>query len=269
MNRSIYGRIWDKLHLGKLSIFAALSVADLFMTYQLVQASDGEVYYESNPVADAWLSSYGWVGLSIYKALAVLLVIMCAVYVSFHRPRLGGRLLLFACLATGAVVGYSYCLAREPRFSQEITSNDKDIVAHKGRMLENEMRRQRSYQALLGQLGQDLIEQHCTLDEAIQRLFATEKARNPEWVKSIQRNYPGCSADECLAIHLGQHTLAALQHDTQRVESVADQLEREYKAKFGRPYPIDLLSGMYERAAAPAEMRRPAHLAPLGLPAAR
>src|SRR5262249_31133837 len=110
MNGNHHKSIWKNLHLGKLSLFAILSVADLFMTWQLVQGNEGHVY-ESNPVADAWLSYFGWVGLSVYKALAMLLVAGSALYVSLHRPRVGGRILVFACSATAAVVFYSCYLA--------------------------------------------------------------------------------------------------------------------------------------------------------------
>jgi hypothetical protein len=232
MTRTRQISIWKKLHLGKLSLFAALSVADLFMTWKLVHASDGEVY-ESNPVADAWLATYGWVGLTVYKALAVLLVAMSALYVSLHRPRVGGRLLAFACLATGVVVGYSVCLALAEERSPELAA-DKSLA------LDREIAKHRSYQTMLAQLASDLIEQRSSLAEAVAHLETTEKAQNPHWREALQRNHPGRTGSECLAIHVGQHALSMIHHNGALVESVAGRLQRDFVTTFGSPYQFDL-----------------------------
>ncbi len=97
-------------HPGKLSLYAFLSLSDLFLTYQLVHGSHGEVY-ESNPVASAWLVHFGWYGLAAFKLLAMSLVAMIAITISVYRPETGGRLLGFACAAVAMVVCYSVCLA--------------------------------------------------------------------------------------------------------------------------------------------------------------
>ena len=237
MQANLLTRIWDRLHFGKLSIYAALSVADLFMTFQLVEAGDGKVY-ESNPVAHAWLDSYGFIGLSVFKAAAVLMVVASALYISLHRPRLGGRLLGFGCLATAIVVGYSVCLA----FSQDFTTHtgaDDDVVHLRSRMLDGEMTRQRSYQALLGQLSYDLVSRRCSLEQAVTQLRTSEKAHQPEWLAHLQRTHPEHSTEECLAIHLGKHALVAVQHDAQLLETVADQLQHEFKATYGSDFSFD------------------------------
>src|SRR5438128_1911722 len=98
------------LHLGKLSVYIALSFADLFLTYTLLHKTDGA--YEGNPIANAWLAAYGWGGLAAFKVLAMLLVTAVAAYVSFYRPHMAGRLLGFACCAVAFVVIYSCWLAR-------------------------------------------------------------------------------------------------------------------------------------------------------------
>jgi hypothetical protein len=87
-----------------------LSVADLGLTYALIQQGNGEVY-ESNPIAEAWLNSYGWTGLALFKLAIILVVAAVAVYVSLSRPRTGGHILTFACLAVALVVGYSVHLS--------------------------------------------------------------------------------------------------------------------------------------------------------------
>jgi len=98
-------------HPVRLTLYAVLSVADLGLTYVLIQRGNGEVY-ESNPIAEAWLSSYGWTGLALYKLVIILIVGAVSAFVSLSRPRTGGHILTFACLAVAGVVTYSIHLSR-------------------------------------------------------------------------------------------------------------------------------------------------------------
>ena len=54
-------------------LFIALSGADLFLTWRLL-SSRGSAVYESNPVAAWFLGRFGWMGLTAFKAVAVLVV---------------------------------------------------------------------------------------------------------------------------------------------------------------------------------------------------
>ena len=93
-------------HPVRLTLYTLLSLADLMLTYALIQQGNGDVY-ESNPIAEAWLNSYGWTGLALYKLAIILIVATVAAFVSLSRPRTGGHILTFACLAVALVVGYS------------------------------------------------------------------------------------------------------------------------------------------------------------------
>src|SRR5438132_14279001 len=93
------------IHSGKLVTYVTISFADLYLTYSLIQNSHGAVY-EGNPIANAWLTTYGWKGLAAFKVSAMLVVAAVAVYVSLHRPQMASRLLGFACCAVGFVVIY-------------------------------------------------------------------------------------------------------------------------------------------------------------------
>jgi hypothetical protein len=95
---------------GKLVLFALLSVLDFGFTYRLLHAGGGSVY-EANPLANAWLHRFGWPGLALYKLLAVAIVAAAVLIIALHRPRLGSRLLNFACLTVSAVVVYSLSLS--------------------------------------------------------------------------------------------------------------------------------------------------------------
>jgi hypothetical protein len=94
------------IHPFRLLLFTFLSLADLCLTYALIQDGDGQVY-ESNPIAAAWLSSYGWSGLILFKLVIIAIVGTVAAFVSVSHPRAGGRILTFACLAVAVVVAYS------------------------------------------------------------------------------------------------------------------------------------------------------------------
>jgi hypothetical protein len=97
------------LRIGQLLLYAALSLVDLALTYRLLERGGGHVY-ESNPVANAWLSAYGWMGLAAFKLACMALVISVATLLLVRRPRAADHLLLFACTAVALVVLYSCSL---------------------------------------------------------------------------------------------------------------------------------------------------------------
>jgi hypothetical protein len=234
MSTPSHPAIWKRLHLPKLALYAALSIADLLMTRELLQAGDGNVY-EGNPFAEAWQASFGLLGLSAYKAVAMLLATGCILYVSLHRPRLGGRLLVFACGATAAVVCYSCYLAHHIDPSTALTQDDAWSTRSRGQWLDQEMARQKSYEALLGQLSEDLIDRRCTLTEAVALLSESEKARDPRWLEVLHRTWPGRSDAECLAVHLGHHVVGKIGLDHSLAESVSQLLECDFSSAFGKP----------------------------------
>jgi hypothetical protein len=90
-----------------LLVFCILSLADLALTWALIEYSGGRVR-ESNPVAHAWLELFGWHGLIWFKATTMLVVAMAVLVLLRYRPRMGFLLVTFASLAVGAVVLYSY-----------------------------------------------------------------------------------------------------------------------------------------------------------------
>src|SRR5262245_38783083 len=92
-----------------LLLFIVLSFVDLYLTWFLLETSGGKIY-ESNPIAAAWLASYGYRGLVTYKIMGLLLVGIVSVYISFRKPVTGKRLLMFATAALALVTLYSYYL---------------------------------------------------------------------------------------------------------------------------------------------------------------
>src|SRR5260370_5857021 len=94
----------------RLLLFATLSLLDLALTYKVVRSGGGYVY-ESNPIANEWLTRFGWTGLAFFKILAMSIAVFSVILVSLYRPRTGSCLLNFACLAVSGVVVYSFSLS--------------------------------------------------------------------------------------------------------------------------------------------------------------
>jgi hypothetical protein len=107
----------------RMLIFAALSFADLYLTRELLVRGHGQIY-ESNPIADAWLSRYGMDGLVYFKMGALSVVGGVAVFLSTYRPRAGRWLLNFGCLVVGSVALYS-CLLMSRLAEEEIRSRER------------------------------------------------------------------------------------------------------------------------------------------------
>jgi len=97
--------------LGKLLAFMALSLADLILTWTLLQLNGGNIY-ETNPIANAWLVRYGWLGLMLFKSMTVLLFTSTCLLVFHYRPGKAAQIINLGCFLVGAVVLYSLFLLR-------------------------------------------------------------------------------------------------------------------------------------------------------------
>jgi hypothetical protein len=233
-------KTWSQIvHPCKLALFAVVSVADLLMTWQLIQATNGQVY-ETNPLANAWLCSFGWGGLAVFKGLAVFLVMLSAICVSLYRPKVGSRILVFASSVTGAVVLYSCYLCHRDVAARAIADQDTELAEQKGRLLDMQMQRQKDYQALLYRLTNDLVSCQRTLPEAVHTLANSEKGQNEVWLTKLRLAYPGRSDAECMALHIGQHALVNVNHDVPLMKHMASRLEDEFREAFGSEVRFDL-----------------------------
>ncbi|MCI0465299.1 MAG: DUF5658 family protein [Gemmataceae bacterium] len=226
----------NTLHPGKLSLFAVLSGADLFLTWRLLEHGDGWLY-ESNPVAAWWLAHFGWLGLTAFKTAGVLLVVGLVMVISRSQPRTGGWVLGFACSVPALVVLYSTALAglldRHPDFLQREVLQG---ALEKNRLLEERLQQVQEYQALLRRLSEDLRAQRCTLPEAVEQLGCSANGRNPVWLSGLRRHYPGYSDEECLAANFVVHAVAALRDNP----DAARRLGEAYVAAYGRTAPCSL-----------------------------
>lgn len=93
-----------------VALYAALSVADLFLTHKLLTAN-GDAY-ESNPVAGVWLERYGWSGLAAFKAASVLVFAGALAIVVRRRPKVATGVVTLGCAVLVSVTTYSHGLIR-------------------------------------------------------------------------------------------------------------------------------------------------------------
>lgn len=94
-----------------LALYALLSAADLALTASLLRVNVEA--YESNPVAAACLDRYGWQGLTLFKAGAVVVVVGAVGLLVRRQPVAAGAVVTFGCLVLLSVTTYSHGLLRQ------------------------------------------------------------------------------------------------------------------------------------------------------------
>jgi hypothetical protein len=218
----------------KLVFFLALNAADLLLTWRLLQGSGGRVY-ESNPVANWWLSAYGWPGLIAFKCGIVLLATTLALVISHYRPQTGDRLLTFSCSALAVIVLYScglFAFARnEPGQS---TAAELNALTEEGRLLEMAVSKSRGFRNYKNNLINDLLAGRRTLEEVVNELARCEQYRQPRLMQILHRQYPGYSDAECLAVNLIEHSVNSI-HSPAEARRAAARLEGQFRAAYDVP----------------------------------
>jgi hypothetical protein len=209
---------------SKWYLFGLLNLADLFLTVQLLRHSYGEVY-ESNPLANWWLTRYGWLGLVLFKLVVTLFTAGLLVVIACSRPRAGSRALLLACRILVPVVLYSGYLFCSLNLNTDAWSGKalREERA-KGQRLVKRLHDLREYTALREQLSKDLLAGRCTLEEAVARLALTPRGQDPFWLKCLHAEYLGSSDQECRAADLITYTLSNLTNQVDK-EQLASRLE--------------------------------------------
>jgi hypothetical protein len=229
-------------HPSKQALFVLLSLADLALTCWLLERSGGHLY-EANPVAHWWLARHGWAGLACFKAGVVLLVLGLAAVIARSRPRAAGRVLGLGCAGLTLVVLYSAALvraaARSPAEREARVAREHEKYLGKlNRQAGRELRMHEAFRDLMAELCQELIAGRCTLRQAQQRLAASEKARDPAWLRGLAAAYPGRPPQELMAACIIAH-VRALPDAPSVARRAALRLEREFGRTYGRPAPGD------------------------------
>jgi hypothetical protein len=227
------------LHPWRLLLYLLASVADFAITCHLVVRTDGAIH-ESNPLASAWLSCFGWVGLAVFKGLATLQVMLAAILISRRRPRLGGGILSGGCAVTAAVVLYGCYLAIHDGTVSVHCLEEIRRANHASRLLDWQRERERKYQTQLVELCNDVIVGRWSLAEAANQLNSSEKARNQHWMNNLRQRYPGYSDVECLALYLIRAALAGIDHNPALMERIKGKLAIEFRTAYGTEIPWQL-----------------------------
>src|SRR5436190_1129064 len=107
-----------------IAVFAVLSVADLYLTWKLIEVQQSEII-ESNPLASRILKDFGWIGLSVFKTAMVVAIGAAAVAVVRRCRRMGELLMVFGCGAQGAIVVTSVFLCTH---SQAALPTQEDYI---------------------------------------------------------------------------------------------------------------------------------------------
>jgi hypothetical protein len=196
------------LHIAKLTLFNLLSGVDLLLTWRLMRRGDGLVY-ECNPIASASLSCFGWTGLVAFKVAMVGFIGFLAILISIHRPRASGRILVFGCVVTAAVVLYS-CYLTHLVGVEFADLRDEDTGALTGAQFACRLKNRELCRERMAHLRIQLIAGRATLNQAIDELERLEDMPNPPWLRIYEQRCPGLSYREYLAQHLLYHAIADL-----------------------------------------------------------
>jgi hypothetical protein len=224
-------------HPRKLLLFLLLSLSDLGLTWLLLERGSGAVY-ESNPVADWWLSRYGWAGLAAFKVLTVLVVVGLTAVVSRTRPRSGGLILSAACSLLAVVVGYS-CYLVGGGATRDPDSAELVGIRAQAAQLDAEWDKSREYTLRLRQLSAELAAGRCSLIEATAQLGSTRRAQDPAWLQRLRTYLPARSDEETLATGLALQSLVLVRNDQAKAERLALRLDRDLTANFGASRRLD------------------------------
>jgi hypothetical protein len=237
------------LHIAKLTLFNLLSGADLLLTWRLMRRGDGLVY-ECNPIASASLSCFGWTGLVAFKVAMMGIIGFLAILISIHRPRASGRILVFGCVVTAAVVLYS-CYLTHLVGVEFANLRDEDPEALTDAQFACRLKNRALCREVMAHLRIQLIAGRATLNQAIDELERLEDMPNPPWLRIYEQRCPGLSYREYLAQHLLYHAIADLSTEPAEASRLSLQVESQYQAAFGRPFPVPLkmMSGAFQIAA--------------------
>src|SRR5262249_16284096 len=86
---------------------------------------------------------------------------------------------------------------------------DDATIAAESRRLEDRLRQAYEYREVLNRVSEELAAGRCTLTQAVAELAATDKGRDPEWLRQLRGRYPNRSDRGCLAAALLAYTFRA------------------------------------------------------------
>jgi hypothetical protein len=204
-----------------------LSLCDLALTWWLLERS-GRAVAEGNPVADWWLSRYGWFGLACFKAALVFIVVLLTGIIARQRPRAAGKVLAFACAVLTAVVIHGAVLGQtaptSAESSEDINRGLEDMNVHTRRVTAGT----KPYSEFLERMVDRLAGGESTLAEAVERLMTWDRNRDPVRQRTLMSVFGGRSMEEALA-----RQMLSFVEELGVVPSIEYRLRLELEALFG------------------------------------
>jgi hypothetical protein len=216
----------QRLSAPTILLFVALSVCDLIMTWWLLERS-GRCITEANPIAEWWLSRFGWIGLAGFKAAIISIVVLLAGAIARQRPRAAANVLVFACAVLTVVVIHSAVLAQSAptpgERSAEINRELEEINVRTRRLTAGVQDYTDFVKRLVGRVSTGEL----TLAEAIERLMKWEKNRDPAWQRVLMSVYPGRTMQQALA-----RQMLDFVRDAGAAPATRYRLQREFETLF-------------------------------------
>jgi hypothetical protein len=209
-----------------IALLLLLNAADFALTRFLCAGETG--VYEANPVAAWWLLHYGWLGLAGFKFATVLLVVGIATVLMRRRPRLGRGVLALGCAAAAiAVFVGGYLAGTAGLRDRQLAATEASDDAEAGR-LNGELARGHDYRTVILHESDMLAADQSTLADSIERLAATDKASDPNWLSLLRHSFGPLEVRQCLALNLVEMTLTRhYQHP--EFAGVSERLFRELR----------------------------------------
>jgi hypothetical protein len=224
-----HGRYW------LIGVFFALSLADLYLTWQLFE-TEGASARETNPLANWVLAEFGWDGLAYFKLGTVIFVGLVTAVVYSFRPRTGVRLLTGNCAILGAVVVYSTALLCFPGIVSAESAALEDVIAARSRAIDEALGRSKERLANKVDLAQKMLRRQISLADAVERILAVEEDGSIR-LQTLRENHPDLSERQCVAINFMEYTLVQVRHDREKVQQLKLELASLYESTFGTPVP--------------------------------
>jgi hypothetical protein len=219
-----------------LGFFLALNVADLFLTWELHVRSRAMID-EGNPVAAWVLRSAGWPGLAAYKGASVLLAGGATLALLARHPRAGRVVLVAECALLSGVVTYSSLLLNRAGVLGAGAAAVDEAILDRWQGLQQQIRQNKEFQALLQHWTRQLIARRCDLPEAVEHLLECDKRNDVLWMKLVRRTYSLESERDCFAAVLMAHATHSLKHNPALRARRAKEWAATYQAHFNLPSP--------------------------------
>jgi Domain of unknown function (DUF5658) len=232
----------------KLGAFALLSACDFFTTYLLLSSND-EAVYESNPVANSWLQSGGWLGLALFKMAIVVIVGFIATYLYYRRPRVAHDLLAVGCgaVVVAVLTGTSIAFSRSSLPQEEAAIFVVDVAPQRA----NPDPRTVDYAQKMDEAVVGLITREIDLPQAVELLSRTQLAKEPSWIRALHRAFPGVRDERALlAADLIQNAVISSLR-TPQAAALADRLEDELQRHYGVVHAFSYRSRLQHKGSAP------------------